>query len=516
MSNPQNTSPVDVRSCAEKGSDRVSCDYIDIVSGYSSDVGDEGKTGKLSEDGEAVEKNLPPQDGGRHAWTVLAAAFVIEAILWGEFPFPFEPPNPNTLLGFPQSFGVFQDYYLTHEQFKDDRRVVFIGVLASGIPDLGAPFMTYITERFPRSRTLMLWTGWPLCLGSLVAASFASTMPLLILTQGLLYGIGELIFFYPLLSMINEWWSKRMGLAYGILDCSTGFSGVPLPFLIELLLKRYGYKWTLRVLCLIAIVVTGPCLFLVRGRLPTTKTGVVPMVDWKFLRKPLFYFYSVSNILQGLGWYVPLMFLPSYVNDLDLSDQMGALLLALISGAGIISSLALGTLSDGRVPLNFLTFTSSFVVAFSVFIFWGFSRTFTFLTVMSVIYSMFGAGWEVLWARMSTSVTSSPSGVMTSFGILSCQRGTANILAGLISPKLITDNIIENEYAISRYMGLILFTGTAMTLSALTIAVWYLIPRSIREKSLPLESKDSMTSGAPKVRSRHFAIAQGSTFRSRY
>ena len=413
--------------------------------------------------------------------------------------------------GIPQSFGVFQEYYLTHEKFEGDSRVIYIGVLASGLPDIGAPLMTYVVEKFPRYRLLMMWLGWPICFGALIAASFVKTVPLLIITQGLMYGIGELIFFYPLLSLVNEWWHKKMGLAYGILDCSGGLVGIPLPFLIDFLLKKYGYEWTLRILCIVAVTVTGPCLFLIKGRLPYAELAKSTTIDWSFLKRPLFYFYSASNIFQSLGWFIPLMFLPTYASDLDLSDEMGALLLSIISLASIGSCLLLGHLSDGHTPLHLLAFTSSFVIACSVFLFWGFARTLAFLIALSIIFSSFGAGWEVLWARMSTSVTNNPGAIMTSFGILSCQRGVANVLAGMISPYLTAGSIIEYEYGMSKYMPLVLFTGGSLLLSALTIASWYLIPRRVRQRSQEVLRPDGedqprvLTEG--QARLRHFVIA---------
>ena len=32
-----------------------------------------------------------------------------------------------------------------------------------------------------------------------------------------MYGIGFLIFYYPILSFVNEFWIERRGMAYGIL-----------------------------------------------------------------------------------------------------------------------------------------------------------------------------------------------------------------------------------------------------------------------------------------------------------
>jgi hypothetical protein len=63
----------------------------------------------------------------------------------------------------------------------------------------------------------MIWIGWPICISGLVAGSFATTLPLLILTQGGLYGFGFVVFYYPIISMVNEWWVVRRGFACGII-----------------------------------------------------------------------------------------------------------------------------------------------------------------------------------------------------------------------------------------------------------------------------------------------------------
>jgi MFS family permease len=63
----------------------------------------------------------------------------------------------------------------------------------------------------------MVCTGWLICVAALLSSSFATRLWHLIITQGFLYGIGIVIIYYPILSMLNEWFIKRRGLAYGIM-----------------------------------------------------------------------------------------------------------------------------------------------------------------------------------------------------------------------------------------------------------------------------------------------------------
>ena len=154
--------------------------------------------------------SLPRADGGSAAWRMLLAAFVFEALLWG----------------FPLSFGVFQNYYSHLPEFKGDPFIAVVGTTASGISYMAAPIVIPLIKRFSIYRRYMIWIGWPLCLLGLVAGSFARTLATLIVTQGVMYGVGFTVFYYPIISMVNEYWSARRGMAYGILCSASGVSAL--------------------------------------------------------------------------------------------------------------------------------------------------------------------------------------------------------------------------------------------------------------------------------------------------
>jgi hypothetical protein len=118
------------------------------------------------------DQTLPPVDGGLQAWRVLLAAFMFEAILWG----------------FPLSFGIFQEYYTSLPEFEGSPFITYIGSIATGIVYMGAPLMAPLVKRFPIYQRHMVVAGWIICLGGMVAGSFADTIAALIVTQGVMYG----------------------------------------------------------------------------------------------------------------------------------------------------------------------------------------------------------------------------------------------------------------------------------------------------------------------------------------
>lgn len=57
---------------------------------------------------------LPPMDGGMNAWLFLAACFVMEALVWG----------------FAFTYGVFQEYYNSIPEFKNNGNIAVVGTCA--------------------------------------------------------------------------------------------------------------------------------------------------------------------------------------------------------------------------------------------------------------------------------------------------------------------------------------------------------------------------------------------------
>lgn len=135
-------------------------------------------------------------------------------ILISPLPFSFDGPPATPLsksnhgvrrhilsfcgfLGFPFSFGVFQNYYNSHEPFAGQPSIVVIGTSSMGVMYLTSPIIMGLGQIFGR------WTRWMPLLGlvimslALALSSFATTTTHLILSQGILYGLGGGITYCP-------------------------------------------------------------------------------------------------------------------------------------------------------------------------------------------------------------------------------------------------------------------------------------------------------------------------------
>jgi predicted MFS family arabinose efflux permease len=288
-----------------------------------------------------------------------------------------------------------------------------------------------------------------------------------------MYGLGFVIFYYPILSMVNDFWITRRGMAYGLLCSASGVSGAAMPFAFESMLNKYGYAITLRAVAVGLVVLTGPLIPLLKGRTPDSEVNVAARTDWTFLRARLFWIYSISNLSQGLGYFFPSLYLPSYAASIGLSSTQGALLLAIMSVSQVLGQMSFGYLSDRKLPLNLLIALSTVVSTVAIFACWGLARTFSLLLVFSMIYGYFGAGYVAMWARMGTAVSGDPTAAFAAFGLFNMGKGVGNVLAGPIGGSLVVNSVDKHKYGAMKFEGAVLFAGACMLLSAFTISLCY-------------------------------------------
>jgi hypothetical protein len=277
--------------------------------------------------------------------------------------------------------------------------------------------------------------------------------------------------------MVNEWWIIRRGLAFGIITGASGASGVAMPFVADALLKRYGYQTTLRAMAVGMALLTGPMIPLFKQRLPAAEQSAVMKTDWSFLKERQFWIYGTSCLTQGLGFFFPTLYLPSYATSIGLSATEGALLVALLSIGQVAGQFTFGYLSDGRFPLNVLAVCSTVVAAVATITLWGLASSLGPLIAFSLIYGFFAFGFVAIRPRMSMAVSENPSASLAIFSILVATQGVGNVVSGPISSGLLLSDVESRSYGASRYKPVIIFTGSCMILSALYTCSSYLWSR---------------------------------------
>jgi len=82
---------------------------------------------------------------------------------------------------------------------------------------IGAPFHFMYMQWWPNHRRKSCFVGIALMGLGLITSSFAQEVWQLILTQGVLYALGGMLVYYPVLLFLDEWFVRRKGMAFGIM-----------------------------------------------------------------------------------------------------------------------------------------------------------------------------------------------------------------------------------------------------------------------------------------------------------
>jgi hypothetical protein len=364
-----------------------------------------------------------------------------------------------------------------------------------------APISALFVKRFPFYQKYSIWIGWALCIIALGTGSLATELGGLIATQGLMYGLGFVILYWPIMSMVNEWWIVRKGFAFGLISSAAGINAEPtlhpylmltlrigvagaiLPFVFQALLAKYGYKSTLRGTAIAVALLTGPLIPFCKGRLPASEQSTLASMDWRYGKRPLFWSFFLATLVQGLGLFFPAVFLPSYAADLGLKSSMGALLLSLMAMSQFCGQSVFGYLSDRQLSPSALAFGCCLCTSLSVFLLWGFARSLPFLIVFSLLHGFFVYGFSSMRSAMVKQLTSDPNSLMALQSILNGSLGVGNILVGPLSSILIAGVADVSGYGIRKYFGVVIFSGSCMVTSALILTISFFLAKQSKSLS---------------------------------
>ncbi|KAJ1304561.1 hypothetical protein OPQ81_005702 [Rhizoctonia solani] len=396
--------------------------------------------------------NIPPADRGFQAWLYLLGAFVVETLVWG----------------FPNSFGVFLSYYSKMYQKEKGAELLLplAGTLCSGLIYCSGPIIYPIVARYPSQRRTSMWIGNFICFGSLFGASFVKKPWQIVLLQGAGYGLGGSLLYAPTVSYMSEWFYARRGLANGVMNAGTAVGGLILPLVLPSIIRPHGTASTLRYLSIAVFVILSAILPFIRPRLPEDRIRHIAATSrTKWSTNKSFWLLICVTTLQGFAYFLPVVYLPTFAQDMGLSDSQASLALALLNGSSVISRIALGHLSDIFNPWVLTTLTLAATSA-ATFALWGILvTTIGTLSVYSILFGALAGGFSSLWTGFVRPIAKDDTTATTSMlGMLMLSRGLGNVLSTPISSALITgsmgDYVRSGLQSGSRWANLIIYIGT--------------------------------------------------------
>ena len=339
-----------------------------------------------------------------------------------------------------------------------------------------SPLNTFILSRYPITQRIFPAAGVAILALSLFVSSWATTVPHLVMSQGVLYAIGGSMTYCAMIRALDTWFIRRKGMAFGVVLAGNGFAGITVSYVIAAGFSGFGFKTTVRVWSILLVIILGPLLWWQKPRAPEkASTGT----SFAFFRSPRFYIPFLATVAQGLGFFLPIIYLPAFaqmVFDANLGLQNGTL--TALNGAAVVGCIVAGVLTD-RVHISTVYLTTSLGAAIAVFFLWGFSTHASVLIIFAIAYGFFAGSYSTAWTgtivdlQKSLGTDAVDGGFV--YGMLLFARGFGNVISGPLSSALVASPISDAAAAYGTQYGPLLgLTGVTAILGGIAFTTRWL------------------------------------------
>ena len=267
--------------------------------------------------------------------------------------------------------------------------------------------------------------------------SFSTKYWQFFLAQGICTGLGNGLIFCPALSLLSTYFSTKRSLAIGIAGAGTATGGIIFPVIVQQLLPKIGFPWTVRVVGFVMFTVQCVTLAFTKPRLPPRKTG--PMAEWRAFKELPYALFAIAMFLSFWGTYFAFYYVSSFGRDiLGIHPSEAIYHLLILNGVGVIGRLIPAYLADRYFgPLNTMipiTFVSCVLLYW-----WAAVRSKGGLVGFAVVYGLFASGIQSLFPATLASLTSDlkKTGIRMGmvFSVVSFACLTGPPLAGILIQK---------------------------------------------------------------------------------
>lgn len=326
---------------------------------------------------------VPPEpdhqipDGG-YGWIIVCSVFTINAFTWGVLA----------------SYGVYLAYYLSSNRFPSATSLdyAFIGGINFGLSMLVASPVTYLVRKFGTHS--VMFVGVALQTGGFVAASFATEIWQLYLSQGVCVGVGVGCLFIPSVAVTSQWFDKKRSLANSINSAGSGFGGVIVSFATQPMIDHLSLAWSLRIIGIISGTMNIIATCLIRNRNHIVRPPMHPF-DVRLLRRLPVCLLLFWGFFSMLGYMVLLYSMSAFARSMGLSTSKASSITALLNLGTMIGRPCIGLLSDryGRVEVAGLT---TLACSITVWALWIPARGYALLVVFAILNGgICGVFWMV-------------------------------------------------------------------------------------------------------------------------
>lgn len=438
-------------------------------------------TGLNDSTSESDGVTLAPVDYGWDAYKFLAASVVFEMVIWGGS----------------YSFGAFESYFANNPNSKLHGKVSSSATSAIGtLMIAGLHFVPLLFRGYFRSYPHLIKTTCQVSitlssLFLLIASFFEDNVAILIVFQGILYGITSGLCFTAVILWLPQWFNKRRGMASGVIYSGSGLGGTIFPIIFGKMLNALGYAWTVRVIAAMNFISISAAGYFLRPRLPIVRPSIPASPraiarnfapdGLKALIGSLAGTLQVILFFQSAAWLSISLYIASYTSTLGFSDTTATGTLSAFNASATLGYLLLGRLIDVASYTKLMA-ASTVISSLSALLLLGFSQSLPLLIIFSLIFGTAGGGFTTFLTPMSNDLALvNNQQTAPIYLALIFVRGIAAVIGPLIGSALY--NVNESDFSIygtKGFRGLVLFVGIGMAAAS----IFSVLAHVLRKKQL--------------------------------
>ncbi|ESK83488.1 monocarboxylate permease-like protein [Moniliophthora roreri MCA 2997] len=421
-----------------------------------------GSTGSTMSDSPQERRSPSPNDLKKGRDSLVVVDSELEAANHATSGFPEGGPDATRTIigafmalfvqfGVMNSFGVFEAQYArVNLQSKSPSDIAWIGTCQFFVFFFSGAFVGRFFDSF--GARPLLFPGAVILVLSLVATSYCYEFYQFFLAQGLLFGIGSSLVFYPALSSITHWYEQKRGRMMGLVTAGSSLGGVMFPIALNHLIPTLGFPLALRIIACICAAILLPASLLIRTRLPRRpfNRDLGSLVDVGGFKDIKYTLFLVASAITMLGSFNPYYFATLYSETHDYSSNITLYSLAILNAGSFFGRLIPGILADKLGFFNILSI--ALTVASTILFCWIAVSSAASFIIWLVFYGFFSGAFIALMPACIGKFTPDPSKYGGRAGMLFAFVGTA----ALCGPPS-AGALIEHDHG--EFDEMIMFSG---------------------------------------------------------
>jgi MFS family permease len=135
--------------------------------------------------------------------------------------------------------------------------------------------------------------------------------------------------YLPATASVATWFNRRRAAALGLASAGASFGSIAYPILIDNLIPRIGFGWTIRVMAFIQLLTLCIPVLASESRLPPRNTG--PFFEIKAFKQPSFTLFTIGIFLACWSIDTPYYFSTAYALKVDTPQNLAPYVLPIMN-----------------------------------------------------------------------------------------------------------------------------------------------------------------------------------------